>query len=450
MMRNTRITLLSISACSLSLAPVAVAAAEQPSDHTLDTVVVTASKSGEVSAQNLPAAISVFSADKLQEGNFQSLEDLKGLTPGFAISRNGSAARLYLRGIGTNLDFIGSDPSVAVQVDGVYQARGYTLLDNLVNVARVEVLRGPQGTLYGRNSTGGTINIITQLPDASPQAKASVSAGNFASRVVSASASGGLGSDQVIGSLALMKSGHDPYVENDNPAGIDGLVDDDSRRAAGSLRTQLGQQGELIFRADYAHQDGTPAAYKTTGLGLTGAPVPISALLKIPANPFHTHISLTDPFRNQTSSGESAELNWQFAPSWSLTSLTAYRHLSFNGQEDTDGSNLNALVTQLDEAQNQWSEEFRVNYKKADISWVTGVFLFREQHDSDAAINILATRQRTHYVASNETNANALFSQATFALSKKLNGTLGVRASEEKKQFQNLNSVINTVSAAQI
>ncbi len=444
-MRKHAIPLYSISVVTLSLISLPVIAADTQS--TLEEVVVTATKVGEVSAQDVPSAITVFGEKQLHDADLNNIEDLKPLTPGLNISRNGKATRLYLRGIGTNLDFIGSDPSVTVQVDGVYQSRGYTALDDFLDVERVEVLRGPQGTLYGRNSTGGTINIITKLPDAKPKTDVSAELGNYSSHRVQASTSGGLGSDRVIGSLAVMQTEHDPYIKNVSATGIDGLMDDNTKRAVGSLRSLFGENGELILRADYTGTDSTTGAYKTTGLGLTGAPAPLARLSNTPSDPFEINISLANPFIDQTSRGHAAELNWQLSSNWKLTSITAYRNLDFNTAEDTDGSNQNILVTDLTENQNQLSEELRMQYKSDQLSWVTGMFALREDHDSDATINVNVTHIKNNYVASNETDANALFSQGTYHLSSKINATLGLRYSKEKKHFENTYRQTNASNA---
>lgn len=435
-MNTKALKYLGIPVCALSISAPHLWAADPHTSQALEEVVVTATKAGEVSLQDVPAAISVFGEEELQAAHINTIEDLKRQTPGLNITRNGQAARIYLRGIGTNLDFIGSDPSVTVYQDGVYQSRGYTALDDFLNVERVEVLRGPQGTLYGRNSTGGAINVITKLPDATPRVTTSAEVGNFSAHRVSAVASGGLGSDQVIGSLAVMQSAHDPYVDNVNASGTEGLLDDNSKRANGSVRTLLGDKGALILRADYSDKNTATGAYKTTGLGVKGTPSALTST--IPADPFDINIDYPNPMLEQTSWGNAAEVNWQLTPQWMITSLSAYRDLDFVTSEDTDGSNLNAMVTDIAEQQNQASQELRLKYQAGKLSWVSGVFILREDHDSNATVNINLNGSKRNYVANNKTDANAIFSQGTYQVTPQLNATLGLRYSEEQKHFENV------------
>lgn len=444
MFRSKQLNQLTISLLSLGCAAglpaqLSWAATPQESPQQLDAVVVTATKVGEVPLQRTPASISVYDQTALGEGNISNIEDLKRQTPGLNVTRNGQATRLYLRGVGTNLDFVGSDPSVTVHVDGVYQSRGYTALDDFLNVERVEVLRGPQGTLYGRNSTGGTINVITRLPDAKPEASVSAEVGNFNMHRATAAASGGLGSEQVIGSLAVTQTEHDPYVENVEPGGEEGLLDDNAKRANASLRTLLGGGSEMILRADYSDENKTTGAYKSTGLGLTGSPTTLGATANIPTDPFETAINVNGPFLEQTSWGDSAEFNIAMAPGWVLTSLTAYRNLDYDTLEDTDGTRLSGLATAVTEKQHQLSQELRVRYTSDTVSWVSGLYISREDHDFEASLFGAATRV---ILGNNDTRANALFTQASWPLTSSLRATAGVRYSEEEKRFESNSNVI--------
>lgn len=405
--------------------------------YQLEEIIVTATKVGEVSAQTLPLSITVLDATRINDANLHTIEDVQRQTPGLNLTRNGQWTRLYMRGIGTNLDFIGSDPSVTVHVDGVYQARTATVLDEFLDVERVEVLRGPQGTLYGRNSTGGTINIITRLPDADPRASVSAEVGSDNLHRVSASASSGLGSDNLIGRIAVLQTEHDPYVDNRHPTGVDGLLDDNTVKANASLQTFFGDSGTIILRGDYYDADHVPGAFKSTGQNAVGQPVALTPLLNIPDDPFAVNSDLANPRLDIDSWGSSLELQVDLAAGWRMTSLTGYREMNNAGQEDTDGSNLTVLVTAVDEAQDQVSEELRFNYESERLKWVTGLYYLNEQHDSDLQVNISGGALQRRYVTRNETTVMALFTEATYSLTSALNLTAGVRYSDEEKQFEN-------------
>ena len=130
----------------------------------LERTVVTAEKTGEVDAQSSPIAVSVLSGDILARMQAHTIEQVAGLAPGITFSQNAGLAQVTIRGIGTNAVRTGSDPSSAVYLDGVYLARPAMALVDFLEVDRVEVLRGPQETLYGRNSLGGAMNLISKAP----------------------------------------------------------------------------------------------------------------------------------------------------------------------------------------------------------------------------------------------------------------------------------------------
>ena len=449
-MRNSRFKQFLLHAGTLGIVLVCAGVNAQPEVSPDSTspreIVVTATKTGAVPLQDVPASISVVDAEQIHAEGIQNLEDIERQTPGLNLTRNGLWTRLYLRGIGTNLDFTGSDPSVTVHVDGVYEGRTSTVLDDFLDVKRVEILRGPQGTLYGRNSTGGTINIITRLPDAQPKSKVSVGVGNYSQYRVQASASGGLGSDRVIGGINLMQTEHDPYIRNINGNGNKGLDDDNTSAASSNLQWLPNNDVKLILRADYSDSHHAPMAYKTTGLTVDGKAAPLAAASSTPSDPFTINNDLVNPFVAKRVQGISAELAWTLSPQWDLTSLSAYRKLDIGAREDTDGSNLNVLVTELYEQQHQASEELRVSYRGPQLDWVSGVFLLQEHHDSDTTININLTGSKNHYLASNITTASALFSQGTYHLTPRLSAVLGLRYSREQKDFDNINTVRNAAN----
>jgi iron complex outermembrane receptor protein len=434
--------LLACSTCMTATLSVPLVAQEAPLK--LADVVVTATKTGEQSLQNVPASISVMSEDDLQESGANNIEDLVQQTPGLGINRNGPASRLYMRGIGTNLDFIGSDPSVTVHVDGVYQSRTVTALDDFLGVERVEVLRGPQGTLYGRNSIGGTVNVISKLPQAELERIVRFDVGTDSSKRFSTYVSGALNQDEsVLGNISLIKSDHAPYVTNINKPESEGLSNDDSLAGRGTLRYLVGQNGEVILRADYSNTDKAPIAYKSTGKAENGDLAPRGGSINIPSDAHEVDFSFQDPKFKQINKGTSTEVIWQLRSGWSVTSLTAYRDLGFFNVEDTDGSNIEFLFTEVAEEQKQFSEELRFNYKSDRLRLVTGLYFLDEDHESDVSININGGNSSRNFDTSNDTTAYALFGQGTYGLTEKLNATLGLRYSNEEKKFSNAHVNLN-------
>ena len=123
-------------------------------------IIVTGTRTGPQKLQRTPLAVSVVSSDLLEQQGLNTVQDIASYVPNLSFSRNTSAAIIRVRGIGSTNAGAGSDPSVTVQVDGVYIARATGQLTDFFDVDRIEVLRGPQGTLYGRNAIGGTINVI--------------------------------------------------------------------------------------------------------------------------------------------------------------------------------------------------------------------------------------------------------------------------------------------------
>ncbi|MDY6949235.1 MAG: TonB-dependent receptor plug domain-containing protein, partial [Pseudomonadota bacterium] len=129
----------------------------------LEEVIVTAQKR-EQSLQDVSVAVTAVSAEDLLRSNIKSIEDLQTRVPGVTFGNDFSFAKLFIRGVGLNSSFAGIDPSVALHVDGAVVAQASAQFASLFDLERVEALRGPQGTLYGRNATGGSINLITAKP----------------------------------------------------------------------------------------------------------------------------------------------------------------------------------------------------------------------------------------------------------------------------------------------
>ena len=229
--------------------------------RTFEKVVVTAGKSGELDAQALPMAVSVLPGAELERLRVRTVEDLAGLAPSVTFSQNTGFAQLTIRGIGTNAVFAGSDPSSAVYFDGVYVARPAMVLADFMDIERVEVLRGPQGTLYGRNAVGGALNVITKLPTDELEASARASVGDY--QTVRAEATAGRrhrprprGGERSPSCEASSEGFVRDLDHPDQPLG-----GEDVMAARGKLRVGLGARGDLLVSADVTHQDPRPLTY---------------------------------------------------------------------------------------------------------------------------------------------------------------------------------------------
>jgi outer membrane receptor protein involved in Fe transport len=145
----------------------------------LEETVVTAAKAGERNVQTTPMAVSAISDAELGRLGTRTVFQAAALAPSVTLSQNNNFAQLTIRGIGTNVVNAGADPSSAVYLDGVYLARPAMAFVQFLDLDRIEVLRGPQGTLYGRNAVGGALNLISRTPTNEFQASVDVTAGNF-------------------------------------------------------------------------------------------------------------------------------------------------------------------------------------------------------------------------------------------------------------------------------
>jgi iron complex outermembrane receptor protein len=181
-----------------------------PEDPRRDVVIVTASKREET-VQDVAIAITAVTSEERDLRGITSITDLTNVTPG--LSFDSGADRIFLRGVGRYTNVFGADPGIANYSDGIYQAFAVTAGRNNIFVDRIEVLRGPQGTVYGRNSVGGVINVISKRPSDEFQADVVLGAGNYDYSLAAFSVSGPL-TDNIRGRLTASMEGREGYFDN--------------------------------------------------------------------------------------------------------------------------------------------------------------------------------------------------------------------------------------------
>ena len=350
----------------------------------IEDMVVTAAKEGKRDVQEIPMAVSAVPAADLARLGARSLGQAAPIAPSVTLSQNTSFAQLTIRGIGANVVNAGSDPSSAMYLDGVYLARPAMAFMQLFDLDRIEVLRGPQGTLYGRNAVGGALNLISRTPTNELQASANATAGNFGELRADARIGGPLKRDKVMGSVAFARGVRDGYVHDlehpENPLG-----GDDVTAGRGQLRVVFNPRTDLLLSSDVDRQRGTPLTFNKVI-----APKPGYTF----DNPSGLHnVRASAVAWNRTLQyGASARLTMALTPSTTLVSLTAYRDLDYEFFVDADITELDLITTHQHEWQHQLSQEITISHQQPRLTWVGGVFLFDEFDHQSYWVDQIGTR----------------------------------------------------------
>ena len=404
-------------------------------DGHLSDIVVTATRTGETSAQRTPLAVSVFSAERLNSSLVNNVKDLVALTPNLNVAQATSNAQIYIRGIGTNNVFNGSDPDVTVQVDGVYLARAYAQFSDFVDVQRIEVLRGPQGTLYGRNSVGGTLNIISRAPSQTFEAKALLTGGTYGLAQGQAYVSGPI-ADGVFASLTGNYIRRDSFVDNIGPS--HDLNNANRGGVRGQLRFTPDPKLDITLRADWNRVDEYFDSYDHLL-----APVAFSPLATSTVGDYSKAAINVDQRNRQTLWGVAGEVNYRLSDAVSLKSLTAYRFGKYDLLNDNDGTEQTVNTTRQFDRSRQFSQEFNLNVDVARFKGVAGLFYFHETENSIATVAtppsaITAPASAVYVVVTplSKVRSLAAFAQGTYHITDTLGLTIGARYTEDRKSLQ--------------
>ena len=409
----------------------------------LDHAVVTAARAGEALVETMPMAVSVLSGATLERTASHTIAQLAGLAPSVTFSQNTGFAQLSIRGIGTNAVFAGSDPSSAVYLDGVYLARPAMVLADFVDLERVEVLRGPQGTLYGRNAVGGAINLITKPPTNEFDASARFTAGGGHTLRADARVQGPIVRGRVMGAAAFVRGVRRGFVRDvdhpDHPLG-----GDDVTAARGQVRVVLNARSELLLASDFTHQDPRPLTWAKV---LAVKPA-FEGRVDNPPD-FHDVRTSTLAVGRNLQYGGSARFSLDLTPTTRMTSLSAFRRLDYDRVVDTDITELELNATHIHERQHQLSEEITVAQRGGPWTWIAGVFLFSELDRQPTTIQMAGAGVATQLNPRVEAGSAAVFGQATIQITPTFSATAGVRYTRERKTIENEGRMQTLEAAAQ-
>lgn len=449
---------LSVLTALLSLNAIAEDQTNEDKIVGIEKIEVTAQKRSQ-NILEVPASLTAFGEEQLVSSGIQNVLDLANFTPGLSVApARAGGGSLYIRGIGTNITGAGSDPSVAIYHNGAYVSRHVVAFQDFIDVERVEVLRGPQGTLYGRNATGGAINVIDKTPDGSTEVSARLDVGNYDRKGAAFALGGTLVEDKLFGRISLSKQERDSYFTN---AFLDNTVlkGEDTESITATLVFQPTDDFKATLRyKDYENDALGNVAAKNTLKGPIFYAYP--SIPEEPADPFVVNNDFSPGNNSAATDSLSLELEWDFE-GFSLKSITAKRDIDTTSSYDTDGTYLPIGFNTVDEKSEMLSQELQLNTSiNENIDMIAGLYYYDEEAFSNinfefpqGALCSLATpaqdpacSAQTVFRADNTTQAYAAFTEVTYKASEDLRFILGARYSKEEKTFESNGGIENLIS----
>jgi iron complex outermembrane recepter protein len=374
------------SVSAMALAALAAPASAQKttpadSENSTDDIIVTAQKRAQ-SLQDVSAAISAVSGTALQNAGISNLQDVQQLVPAVTFGNDFNQAKVFIRGVGANTSTTGSSTGVALHVDGAYVARAEAQLTSLFDLERIEVLRGPQGSLYGRNAVGGSINLITRKPTAEMAADIRLSYGNYNAITAEAGVGGPLASW-----LRFRLAGK---VETRDGYGIDPVkrtdVDDLKRQMIrGQLQFLFGEGSDLTLAGEYYRQKDNSGAVHYAEPAFPG----VARLVPLGVGGFATNprdlASDEPPSVNTKTYAFTGTLNIALSDNLSFSNIANFRQFNTQLIQDLD---ISSVVSQLPVATTiqtrtinarQYSNEAQLKWDSRAVKAVLGVYYFNER-----------------------------------------------------------------------
>jgi iron complex outermembrane receptor protein len=379
-------TLLAVSAAAIFASPGAMAQSALAGAAILEEIVVTATRREGVTVQDVPASITVIGADALKDARIESLTDLTGLSASLVsvTTQNPSSARIGLRGLSTPANNVGFEAAVGVSIDGVARSRTGLALSELPELERVEILRGPQGTLFGRNTSAGVISITTARPDPEGGGYLKVSAGNFDARTVQGAINVPM-SDAWNGRIDAKYRERDGFIDDLNSntdlnalerTVVRGQLTYDGDDSSLRLIADWGEDDSICCGAVFFNQNGIPPTFTALAAAASRA-----AYGSADVGAYQTALSHT-PTEATSEWGVSAEYNRDIGDK-NFTSITAYRDWESDRFLDGDVGGADLVAPNQYAANTSFSQEFRLQGENGVLNWLVGAFYLHDEVDWD-------------------------------------------------------------------
>lgn len=415
----------------------------------IEEIVVTARKRDE-NLMDTPLSVSALTATDLGRFQVDDLGDIQNIVPNLSLNIGDAAnAVIYIRGVGQRDSLSFADPGVGVYLDDVYMGRAQGSFLDVVDVERIEVLRGPQGTLYGRNTIGGAIKYVSAEPTSTPLLELEAGIGNYGEQRFKATWSGPLSQDgDLLGRLTLTHIAHNGYNENDfGEAGSN--TDGDKETFAGRLRLQYAPSEDLSFSFTADRSVNDPGR-SITPTRVTAGPTLVqnTAHFQPNSDPFDIEAKFNDVERLEVE-GVGLTVEYQLSDAIQLKSITSFRQLDYETHIDLDGTGFEVFGVHVDQSQDQFSEELQLSYDAGGpVKALLGVFHFSEDDvtpdgisntepiDFSGGAGVFFSPYGTVSENDQSVEANAAFGEISWSVTDALEITLGARYTSESKKLK--------------
>lgn len=449
----SRKTLLASTCLALGMTQGTAAFAQDAETASASNVIIVTAQKRDQNLQDVPLAITAIGGEALEDRGINDVTSLDTSVPGLSIGKSGSDARPAIRGVRTEEVDLFNDPTIGFFVDGIYKPRTSQALAAFVDLERVEVLRGPQGTLFGRNTYGGSIALVTAKPDGDFGVEGTASYGNFNDLRLEGVVNAPIGPDTGVRVVGVYQKS-DGYVNVLAPR-VDGqdqardFNDNDQVYVRGTFRHQSGP-GELIATVSHWDQSG----YGAGGFGYTvagtlqdedGNPDLGGTLNRENARggsaPGPSDEGPYDVYRNVNNERDSKETTLTLQGSLdfgavTLRSISGFSDFRGRRQNDEDFSEADGSVLVLDTKSESMSQEFQLlSNGDGPFQWVAGLYYFNESGVEDFLFGGTPGNFFFTFRQAVDTDSYAAFAQTDIALSEQLKITLGGRYTRDDKKF---------------
>jgi len=428
----------------------------------IEKIIVTAQKRQQ-NLQEVPITVTALNSDDLRQAGVVSISDVANISPGLHISNTQAEdTSISMRGIGSNDFGFSSDESIPIYLDGVYLGSSISSIGDLIDIDQIEVLKGPQGTLFGRNAVGGAVNITTARPTSDIEANVTLGIGDYNLQTIKGMFNVPLVDDELMLRITGGMRNRDGWQYNESTNKTDGYAQDRWNTRAKLLWTpndRLDMQltldaNEEKDNAGYGNVAGGFLAEQLDEYGLlSSATKDVTGTTANNGNAFLA-IDYTDPENpfpifdgpdgepidfglNRKTHGTALKVDFDISNTLTLSSISSYRSLESAISEDADGSEYLVLNIRSYLDSTEYNQEFRLSGQSTKLDWFVGISAFKSEvegrvDDSFGAIIIGDNFDETAIVDA-ETLSYALFGDAIWSMTPTTNLTFGVRVSYDEK-----------------